>query len=89
MSVERYYECEYGPRYPFAGCLLAGFIPTVLAGAVTNAKGLMAIRFFVFISAMFSSGTLLIVGRGTRPCMVIVDDAEATGRDCRGNADRF
>ena len=89
MSDERYHECDYGPRYTFAGCLLAGSIPIVLAGAVTNAKGLMALRFFVFISAMLSSGTVLIFGRGNRPCIVIVDDAEAIGRDCRGNADRF
>jgi len=40
---------KYGPRYTFIGCLLAGSIPTVLAGAVTNAKGVMAIRFFVGI----------------------------------------
>lgn len=39
----------YGPRYTFAGCLLIGSIPTVLAGAVTNARGLMALRFFVGI----------------------------------------
>lgn len=39
----------YGPRYTFAACLLAGSIPTVLAGAVTNAKGLLALRFFVGI----------------------------------------
>ena len=40
---------RFGPRYTFAGCLLAGSIPTVLAGAVTNAKGLLALRFFVGI----------------------------------------
>ncbi|KAK4690910.1 MFS transporter, NNP family, nitrate/nitrite transporter, partial [Lecanoromycetidae sp. Uapishka_2] len=40
---------RYGPRYTFAGCLLAGSVPTVLAGAVTNAKGLLALRFFVGI----------------------------------------
>lgn len=39
----------YGPRYTFAGCLLLGSIPSVLAGAVTNAKGLLAVRFFVGI----------------------------------------
>lgn len=40
---------RYGPRYTFAACLLAGSIPTVLAGAVTSAKGLLALRFFVGI----------------------------------------
>ena len=40
---------RFGPRYTFAGCLLAGSIPTVLAGAVTNVKGLLALRFFVGI----------------------------------------
>jgi len=40
---------RYGPRYTFAGCLLAGSIPAVMAGAVTNAKGLLALRFFVGI----------------------------------------
>jgi len=40
---------RYGPRYTFAACLLAGSLPTVLAGAVTNVKGLMALRFFVGI----------------------------------------
>ena len=43
-------SCDrFGPRYTFAGCLLAGALPTVLAGAVTNAKGLLALRFFVGI----------------------------------------
>ena len=40
---------RFGPRYVFAGCLLAGAVPTACAGAVTNASGLMAIRFFVGI----------------------------------------
>jgi len=40
---------RYGPRYTFAACLLIGSIPTVLAGAVTSAKGLLALRFFVGI----------------------------------------
>ena len=40
---------RFGPRYTFAGCLFAGAIPTVLAGAVTNKHGLMALRFFVGI----------------------------------------
>ncbi|KAL9604614.1 MAG: hypothetical protein Q9219_000334 [cf. Caloplaca sp. 3 TL-2023] len=40
---------RFGPRWTFAGCLFAGAIPTVLAGAVYNAKGLLALRFFVGI----------------------------------------
>lgn len=40
---------RYGPRYTFAACLLAGAIPTALAGAVYNAKGLLALRFFIGI----------------------------------------
>ncbi len=40
---------RYGPRYTFAACLLIGSVPTVLAGAVTSAKGLLALRFFVGI----------------------------------------
>lgn len=39
----------FGPRYTFAACLLAGSIPTALAGAVTNKSGLMALRFFIGI----------------------------------------
>ncbi|KAL8715835.1 MAG: hypothetical protein Q9220_000502 [cf. Caloplaca sp. 1 TL-2023] len=39
----------FGPRWTFAGCLLAGAIPTALAGAVTSVKGLLALRFFVGI----------------------------------------
>lgn len=38
-----------GPRYTFAACLLAGAIPTALAGAVFNAPGLLALRFFIGI----------------------------------------
>jgi NNP family nitrate/nitrite transporter-like MFS transporter len=38
-----------GPRYTFAACLLAGSIPTALAGAVTNVNGLFALRFFIGI----------------------------------------
>lgn len=42
--------CDYfGPRWTFAGCLLAGSIPTALAGAVTTPSGLMALRFFIGI----------------------------------------
>ncbi|CAL8578853.1 hypothetical protein XPA_004624 [Xanthoria parietina] len=40
---------RFGPRYTFAGCLLAGAIPTALAGAVYNVEGLLALRFFVGI----------------------------------------
>ncbi|KAL9099001.1 MAG: hypothetical protein Q9163_005437 [Psora crenata] len=40
---------RFGPRYTFAGCLLLGAIPTALAGAVTNVRGLLALRFFVGI----------------------------------------
>ncbi|KAI4136333.1 MAG: hypothetical protein LQ341_005676 [Variospora aurantia] len=40
---------RFGPRWTFAGCLLAGAIPTALAGTVYSASGLMAIRFFVGI----------------------------------------
>lgn len=38
-----------GPRWTFAGCLFAGAVPTFLAGAVHNAAGLMALRFFIGI----------------------------------------
>ncbi|KAI9708435.1 MAG: hypothetical protein M1820_003895 [Bogoriella megaspora] len=40
---------RFGPRYTFAGCLLAGAIPTWCAGGVTNPAGLMALRFFIGI----------------------------------------
>ncbi|KAL8733925.1 MAG: hypothetical protein Q9181_003400 [Wetmoreana brouardii] len=40
---------RFGPRWTFAGCLLAGSIPTALAGAVYGAPGLMVLRFFVGI----------------------------------------
>ncbi|KAI4128998.1 MAG: hypothetical protein LQ338_002465 [Usnochroma carphineum] len=40
---------RFGPRWTFGGCLLAGAIPTALAGAVYNAKGLLALRFFIGI----------------------------------------
>ena len=40
---------RFGPRYTFAACLLAGSLPTALAGAVANAKGLLALRFFIGI----------------------------------------
>ncbi|KAF2723440.1 nitrate transporter [Polychaeton citri CBS 116435] len=40
---------RYGPRWTFAGCLLAGAIPTFLAGCVYNPAGLMVLRFFIGI----------------------------------------
>ena len=40
---------KFGPRYTFAATLLAGAVPTALAGAVFNAPGLIALRFFVGI----------------------------------------
>ncbi|KAF2737898.1 nitrate transporter CrnA [Polyplosphaeria fusca] len=40
---------RFGPRVTFAGCLLAGAVPTFLAGAVFNASGLYALRFFIGI----------------------------------------
>lgn len=40
---------RFGPRWTFAGCLLAGAVPTFLAGAVVNAPGLLALRFFIGI----------------------------------------
>ncbi|KAL8919917.1 MAG: hypothetical protein Q9172_004735 [Xanthocarpia lactea] len=40
---------RFGPRLTFAGTLLAGAIPTALAGAVYNVEGLLALRFFVGI----------------------------------------
>lgn len=40
---------HFGPRLTFAGCLLAGAVPTFLAGTVSNASGLYALRFFIGI----------------------------------------
>lgn len=40
---------RYGPRYVFAAILFAGAIPTALAGTVTNATGLLILRFFIGI----------------------------------------
>ncbi|KAI9641005.1 hypothetical protein NHQ30_010432 [Ciborinia camelliae] len=40
---------RFGPKVTFAGCLLLGAIPTALAGTVTNATGLMVLRFFIGI----------------------------------------
>ncbi|ORY11924.1 nitrate transporter-like protein [Clohesyomyces aquaticus] len=38
---------KFGPRLTFVGCLLAGAIPSALAGTIHNAMGLYFIRFFV------------------------------------------
>ena len=40
---------RYGPRWTFAIILLAGAIPTALAGTVTSVGGLIAVRFFIGI----------------------------------------
>jgi NNP family nitrate/nitrite transporter-like MFS transporter len=40
---------RFGPKVVFAGCLLAGAIPTALAGTVHSATGLMVLRFFIGI----------------------------------------
>ncbi|KAL1883444.1 hypothetical protein Plec18167_002448 [Paecilomyces lecythidis] len=40
---------RFGPRLVFIGLLLAGAIPTAMAGLVTNPNGLIALRFFVGI----------------------------------------
>ncbi|QIX02372.1 hypothetical protein AMS68_007889 [Peltaster fructicola] len=40
---------RFGPRIVFASLLLAGALPTALAGCVTNAAGLIVLRFFVGI----------------------------------------
>ena len=40
---------RFGPRWTFAAILLAGAIPTALAGTVTTPAGLIALRFFVGI----------------------------------------
>nr|AGG56531.1 nrt [Doratomyces sp. NG_p51] len=40
---------KFGPRYVFAGTLLAGSIPTAMAGLVKTPGGLIALRFFVGI----------------------------------------
>ncbi|KAF2871002.1 nitrate transporter [Massariosphaeria phaeospora] len=40
---------HFGPRLTFAGCLLAGAIPTFLAGCVHNTVGLYGLRFFIGI----------------------------------------
>jgi NNP family nitrate/nitrite transporter-like MFS transporter len=40
---------KYGPRYVMVGCLIIGAIPTALIPLISNASGLIAIRFFVGI----------------------------------------
>jgi NNP family nitrate/nitrite transporter-like MFS transporter len=40
---------RFGPRLVFAGCLLAGAVPTALAGTIHNATGLIVLRFFIGI----------------------------------------
>jgi NNP family nitrate/nitrite transporter-like MFS transporter len=40
---------RFGPRLVFVGLLLAGSIPTAMAGLVTTSNGLIALRFFVGI----------------------------------------
>ena len=40
---------KYGPRYVMAGCLLVGAIPTALTPMITNASGLIIVRFFLGI----------------------------------------
>ncbi|KAL2824913.1 major facilitator superfamily domain-containing protein [Aspergillus cavernicola] len=40
---------RFGPRLVFIGLLLAGSIPTAMAGLVTTPEGLIALRFFIGI----------------------------------------
>lgn len=40
---------RFGPRWTYIGVLLAGAIPTAMAGLVNNVSGLIALRFFVGI----------------------------------------
>ncbi|KAF4630538.1 hypothetical protein G7Y89_g7602 [Cudoniella acicularis] len=40
---------RFGPKVTFAACLILGAIPSALAGTISNAGGLYAIRFFVGI----------------------------------------
>lgn len=40
---------RFGPRWTYIIILLSGSIPTAMAGLVTNASGLIALRFFVGI----------------------------------------
>lgn len=39
----------FGPRKTFAACLILGAVPSVLAGTVTSASGLITLRFFIGI----------------------------------------
>jgi NNP family nitrate/nitrite transporter-like MFS transporter len=38
---------RFGPRLVFSGCLLAGAIPTAMAGLVTTPTGIIVLRFFI------------------------------------------
>lgn len=40
---------RFGPRWTYIGILVAGSIPTAMAGLVRNWQGLIALRFFVGI----------------------------------------
>lgn len=40
---------RFGPRWTYIAVLLAGAIPTAMAGLVKNVQGLIALRFFVGI----------------------------------------
>ena len=40
---------RFGPRWTFATLLVVGAVPTVLAGTVSDARGLLVLRFFVGI----------------------------------------
>jgi len=40
---------RFGPRLVFVGCLLAGALPTALAGLVTTPTGIIVLRFFIGI----------------------------------------
>ncbi|BFZ61440.1 hypothetical protein YB2330_002506 [Saitoella coloradoensis] len=40
---------RFGPRWTMAGCLLAGAVPTAFAPLITNANGLIVLRFFIGI----------------------------------------
>jgi NNP family nitrate/nitrite transporter-like MFS transporter len=40
---------RFGPRLCFAGILLAGAVPTAMAGLTTNGVGLLTLRFFIGI----------------------------------------
>jgi NNP family nitrate/nitrite transporter-like MFS transporter len=40
---------RWGPRYTFVACLITGAVPAACSGGITNASGLMAVRFFTGI----------------------------------------